>query len=68
MNIEELEPGMILKKGQRKRIYIGIQGLFVYYKTPSSPNSTTGELIFNFKRWLEDAEVVPEEVDNYDNN
>lgn len=50
--------GTVLKKGKRKRIYLGVNGLFVMYKTPSKPKEVTGEFIGDFRKWLLGAEVV----------
>jgi hypothetical protein len=50
--------GTVLQKGKRKRIYRGVNGMFVFYSTPSKPNDVTGEFIGNFREWLLKAEVV----------
>ena len=55
-----MKAGTVLKKGNRKRILVGFDGMFVYYKTPSSKNHTTGEIAFAFGKWLKNAEVVSE--------
>lgn len=59
MELIDLKVGMVLQKGNRKRIFLGINGFMAYYTTPSSKN-TTGVLISNFTKWLENAEVVVE--------
>jgi hypothetical protein len=49
--------GTVLQKGKRKRIYLGMQGYFVFYRTPSNKD-VTGENLGDFRKWLLDAEVV----------
>ena len=53
----ELKAGTVLKKKNRRRIFLGVQGLFIFYTTPSKPRDTTGELASVFAKWLKGAEV-----------
>lgn len=56
-DLHNMKEGTVLQKGKRKRIYLGNDGYFIYYTTPSS-KSTTGEHIGTFRKWLLDAEVI----------
>ncbi|WDI05235.1 hypothetical protein PUW25_25845 (plasmid) [Paenibacillus urinalis] len=55
-----MKPGTVLQKGKRKRIYLGMQGIMVFYKRPSS-KQLHGEHIGHFRKWLLDAEILPTE-------
>ena len=60
MNKEDLlnlKVGDVLKKGNRRRIFLGIQGIFVFYTTPSSKKATIGENIQTFLKWMKKAEL-----------
>lgn len=62
MELKELlqkKQGVVLQKGNRKRIVVGFDGMFVYYNTPSS-KGTTGVSTSTFQKWLKNAEVVAE--------
>ena len=58
--LHSLPVGTVLQKGNRKRILLGTNGFFVYYKTPSG-KSTIGESIIHFREWLLKAEIVKDE-------
>ncbi|MGE6548077.1 hypothetical protein ACQKFK_03410 [Bacillus mycoides] len=57
-DLHTMKVGTVLQKGKRKRIFLGIDGMFVYYKTASSSKSFTGESVTIFQKWLKGAEVV----------
>lgn len=56
-----MESGVVLQKGNRKRIFLGYDSYFIYYRTPSSRGRKTGEHFARFLTWYEKAEVVGEE-------
>jgi hypothetical protein len=56
-DLVNMKVGTVLQKGKRKRIFLGVDGMFIYYTTPSS-KCTTGEYIGIFRKWLKDAEIV----------
>ncbi|MCU5223998.1 hypothetical protein [Bacillus tropicus] len=56
-DLHTMKAGTVLQKGKRKRIFLGIEGMFAYYKTPSS-KSITGENLAIFRKWLMNATVV----------
>lgn len=57
LDLFELKLGCTLQKGQRKRVFLGVEGFMVYYQTASS-KSTTGERIDLFKKWMKGARLV----------
>jgi hypothetical protein len=58
--LHSLPFGTVLQKGKQKRILLGMDGLFIYCKTPSG-RSTIGESIIHFREWLLKAEIVKDE-------
>lgn len=58
--LNKLSVGTVLQKGKRKRIFLGIDGVFVHYKTPSSSKEKTSEHMALFANWLKGANVVTE--------
>ncbi|MBH0323347.1 MULTISPECIES: hypothetical protein [Bacillus] len=56
-DLHTMKVGTVLQKGKRKRIFLGVKGMFAYYRTPSS-KSITGENLTIFRKWLLDAKVV----------
>ncbi|MFS0815364.1 hypothetical protein ABC382_00150 [Lysinibacillus sp. 1P01SD] len=57
-----LPVGTVFKKGNRKRIFIKVEGFFVFYKVPSKKGETKGENILIFERWMKGAEIIKQEV------
>ncbi|GAK41934.1 hypothetical protein TCA2_4426 [Paenibacillus sp. TCA20] len=55
-----MKPGTVLQKGKRKRIYLGMEGIMVFYKRPSS-KQLHGEHIGYFRKWLLNAEILPDQ-------
>ncbi|MFV1457397.1 hypothetical protein [Bacillus mycoides] len=56
--LSEVKVGATFQKGKFKRKVVGFDGLMVYYKTPSSGNKTTGEIVSRFNKWLTAAVKV----------
>lgn len=56
-DLHTLKAGTVLQKGKRKRTFLGIKGMFVFYSTPSS-KAIQGENLIVFRKWLMSAKVV----------
>jgi hypothetical protein len=52
-----IKPG-VYTKGKRKRICLGQEGFFVYYKIPSKPNETIGIRFDLWNKWAKGAEYA----------
>lgn len=60
IDVFNLKPGTVLKKGNRKRIFVNVDGFYVYYKLPSKPKSIIGEHATIFLEWSKGAEIEKE--------
>ncbi len=55
--VYDLVVGTVLQNGTRKRVFLGTDGFYVHYKSPTS-KTTTKVRISNFRKWLRDAVII----------
>lgn len=62
----KLPVGTVLKKGNRRRVFMEIRGYMVFYKIPSRKRQVIGENAYLFEKWMKGAEIEkPDEDEIY---
>ncbi|MBE7114323.1 hypothetical protein FT641_19115 [Bacillus paranthracis] len=56
--LSDVKVGVTFQKGGYKRTIRAIDGVMVFYKTPSKPNKVVGESMPKFNKWLMGAVKV----------